>query len=151
MGGHLRLDGERPTRGTQTEEVLATGGKGDNGQRKTETERHKGRGQRKRKFRGGAPPHPVHLAIVSWGPIFFTGSTGRTAVPEDLWNMWVPGTQWGVPRRCPWLRQSAQGLPMDFHSLSSWDLGAVSAEANLTDTLTSLTTGPAPCILWSPA
>lgn len=99
---------------------------------------------------GGAPPRPVHLATVSWGPIFLV-STGHTAVPEGLWNMWVPGTQWGVPRRCPWFRQVAQGLPMDFHSLGSWDLGAVSAEANLTDTLTSLATGSAPCILWSSA
>lgn len=65
--------------------------------------------------------------------------------------MWVPGTQWGVPRKCPWLRQGAQGLLMDFQSRGSWDLKVVSAEANLTDILTSLATGSAPCILWSSA
>lgn len=88
---------------------------------------------------GGAPPRPVHFR----GPIFFTGSPGCTAVPEGPWNMWVRG-QWGAPHRCPWLRQGAQGLLMDFHSLGSWDLKVVCAESNLTDTLTSPLLAPPP-------
>lgn len=88
---------------------------------------------------GGAPPRPVHFR----GPIFFTGSPGCTAVPEGPWNMWVRG-QWGAPHRCPWLRQGAQGLLMDFHSLGSWDLKVVCAESNLTDTLTSRLLAPPP-------
>lgn len=92
LGRHLRLDVERPAQGTQTEEVLATGNKQDYGRRRRQTERHKGRGQRKRKFRGGAPPCPLHLVTVSWGPNFLTSSTGHTAVPGGPWNMWVPRT-----------------------------------------------------------